>query len=102
VSSPTAQDLSDVAADKVTLVTLQLNLDTRTLIESAASNDAISLAAASVRVAMDEPNKAVTVLVGAALENMAANLPDHATLALGAAVHLLRGVAASQLLGIVQ
>lgn len=100
MSEPIAPELVDRAADKVTVVQLVLNLDAATLLQAESDAQQTELAAASVRIAHDEPNKAVTVLVGAALENMAAGLPEHALMALGAAAHLLRAVAASQLLGI--
>lgn len=82
-------------------LSIAFNLTASVIASAVVSVEAETLADAALAIAEEEPNKAVAALVGAALEMAAAGMADHAYLALQSAVHRIRSVAASQLLGIV-
>jgi hypothetical protein len=76
------------------------NLTASVIASAVVAVEAELVADAALAIAVDEPNKAISVLIGSALEMTATGMSDHAWLSLQAAVHLLRSVAASQAEGI--
>lgn len=91
------------AADgKRTTIAVELAIPTRDLALAEADWQHRTLADAALHLAEEEPNKAVAVLIGSALDAACRGDLQHAALAIGATVPLLQSVARSQLLGVVQ
>lgn len=90
--------------DRVRVVRLSVAFDLTAEAVTAAvvGQDAQLLAQLSLTIAEGTPNAAIAALIGSALESAATGLADHAMLGLSAAVHLIRDVAASQLLGVIE
>lgn len=101
ITPPTDEDVA-LAMNRHTVIDVHLELPSITVLASCPSAQAMTLANAVQRIADDEPNRAVAMLIGAALSHAAVRQDDHAALSLLAAVHLLAGVTRSQLLGVVQ
>lgn len=93
--------LIDAAHGKRTEVTLGISMPTIDLLTADRNTGHASLATAALHMAEGEPNKAVAVLLGCALDGSARGDSSNVVLAVGAAVHILRDVAASQLRGVV-
>lgn len=82
-------------------LSITFDLTPEVVLSARVAVEAITLSELALQIAEDEPNKAISALIGSGLELVAAGMFDHAYLGLQAAVHLLRDVTASQLQGIV-
>jgi hypothetical protein len=86
--------------DKRVELTVVIAIPARTIGMAEPMWGQVILADAALHLAEDEPNKAVAILLGAALEASCRRDGDQTDLAVGAAIHLLKGVAESQAQGV--
>lgn len=82
-------------------IAVTFNVTAAVIAQAVVAVEAKTLADAALTITEEEPNKAVAVLLGSALEMAAAGMQEHAYLALQSAVHLTKSVLASRALGVV-